>query len=209
MLTLNPACHFFPTPAGSGALPAPKPVRVLDRFIDAHHLPDGYDEAAMRFVQACDVQAGDLVVGILPAAPLAMGCAIPHAMRHPFTADPARLEDRPCDCRLCSSHASQRIDYRGRLAPVHLGTYTVKGSRGARRRCEVAYGPQWLCVIPADEEAPEAEFATLTVVVRRDGTVGDPCETVLADHPDVVFVGCEDGVSDVALALGADEGSWL
>lgn len=53
------------------------------------------------------------------------------------------------------------------------------------------------------------EYATLTVVVRRDGTEGDPCETMLADHPDVVFVGHEDGVSDTALVLGAEPGSWL
>ncbi|MFI5990353.1 hypothetical protein ACIBAC_00665 [Streptomyces sp. NPDC051362] len=59
-----------------------------------------------------------------------------------------------------------------------------------------------------DDETP-TEYATLTVVVRRDGTEGDPCETMLAGHPDVVFVGCQDGVTDEAFALGAEPSSWI
>lgn len=55
---------------------------------------------------------------------------------------------------------------------------------------------------------PEDEFVTLTVVVRRGGEQGDPCEELLADHPDVQFVGHQDGVTPAALALGADPRSW-
>ncbi|MEU9605440.1 hypothetical protein [Streptomyces sp. NPDC048057] len=54
----------------------------------------------------------------------------------------------------------------------------------------------------------DEDFITLTVVVRRGGEEGDPCESVLADHPDVQFVGHQDGVTVVALQLGAEPSSW-
>ncbi|MCX4784156.1 hypothetical protein [Streptomyces sp. NBC_01264] len=57
--------------------------------------------------------------------------------------------------------------------------------------------------------AEEDEYVTLTVVVRRDGTEGDPCDVLLGDHADVLFVGHRDGVSLHAMALGADPGSWV
>ncbi|WP_181160420.1 hypothetical protein [Streptomyces solincola] len=53
-----------------------------------------------------------------------------------------------------------------------------------------------------------SEYVTLTVVVAIDGTSGDPCDTLLQQHPDVMFVGHEDGVTTTALTLGADPDSW-
>lgn len=52
------------------------------------------------------------------------------------------------------------------------------------------------------------EFVTLTVVVRRGGEEGDPCDTALGEHLDVMFVGHQDGVTTTALALGAEPSSW-
>ncbi|MEU2969014.1 hypothetical protein ABZ687_29055 [Streptomyces ardesiacus] len=55
----------------------------------------------------------------------------------------------------------------------------------------------------------EDEFVTLTVVVKRGGDEGDPCDVLLGAHPDVMFVGHpQDGITRTALALGADPQSW-
>lgn len=56
--------------------------------------------------------------------------------------------------------------------------------------------------------AQQDDYVTLTVVVRRDGTHGDPCDVLLHDHTDVLFVGHQDGIALTALALGADPSSW-
>lgn len=55
----------------------------------------------------------------------------------------------------------------------------------------------------------ENEYVTLTVVVRRDGKQGDPCDVILKEHLDVLFVGHQDGITDTAIALGADPSSWV
>ncbi|MFF8696318.1 hypothetical protein ACF08W_29305 [Streptomyces sp. NPDC015144] len=68
--------------------------------------------------------------------------------------------------------------------------------------------PPTLTLPPDDEGASEVEFVTLTVVVRRDGTEGDPCETALGGHPDVLFVGHQDGITYEAFALGANPEGW-
>ncbi|WP_332758307.1 hypothetical protein [Streptomyces sp. MT206] len=57
--------------------------------------------------------------------------------------------------------------------------------------------------------AEEDEYVTLSVVVRRDGTKGDPCDVLLGDHADVLFVGHQDGISLHAMALGANPDSWV
>lgn len=54
----------------------------------------------------------------------------------------------------------------------------------------------------------DSEYVTLTVVVRRDGTEGDPCDVLLNEHTDVLFVGHQDGITRTALMLGADPSSW-
>lgn len=54
----------------------------------------------------------------------------------------------------------------------------------------------------------EDEYVTLTVVVKRGGTQDDPCDVLLNEHADVLFVGHQDGVTTHALALGADPSSW-
>lgn len=53
------------------------------------------------------------------------------------------------------------------------------------------------------------QYVTLTVVVRRDGTEGDPCDVMVNAHPDVLFVGHQDGVTNTALSLGAEPGDWV
>lgn len=58
------------------------------------------------------------------------------------------------------------------------------------------------------KDVENEDFVTLTVVVRRGGEDGDPCEKVLAEHPDVLFVGHQDGVTMTALSLGAEPTSW-
>ncbi|MER6853731.1 hypothetical protein AB0A81_40775 [Streptomyces flaveolus] len=55
---------------------------------------------------------------------------------------------------------------------------------------------------------PEDEYVTLTVVVKRGGDEGDPCDVLLEAHLDVVFVGHQDGVTPTAHFLGADPKSW-
>jgi len=57
--------------------------------------------------------------------------------------------------------------------------------------------------------AEGSEYVTLTVVVRRGGDEGDPCDQVLDEHADVLFVGHQDGVSIEALRLGAEPGGWI
>ncbi|WP_055531323.1 hypothetical protein [Streptomyces graminilatus] len=52
------------------------------------------------------------------------------------------------------------------------------------------------------------EYVTLTVVVRRGDTEGDPCDILLDSPADMMFVGHEDGVTSTPLVLGADPGSW-
>ncbi|WP_171053389.1 hypothetical protein [Streptomyces marianii] len=54
----------------------------------------------------------------------------------------------------------------------------------------------------------EDEYVTLTVVVKRGGAEGDPCDVLLSEHADVLFVGHQDGVTTTALALGADPSGW-
>ncbi|MEU9593383.1 hypothetical protein AB0D84_27165 [Streptomyces sp. NPDC048193] len=56
---------------------------------------------------------------------------------------------------------------------------------------------------------PEAEYVTLTVVVKRGGDEGDPCDVLLEAHLDVAFVGQQDGVTPTAHFLGADPQSWV
>ncbi|MFF8786922.1 hypothetical protein [Streptomyces sp. NPDC015125] len=53
------------------------------------------------------------------------------------------------------------------------------------------------------------EYATLTVVVKRAGTQGDPCDVLHDEHTDVLFVGHQEGITATALALGGDPSSWL
>jgi hypothetical protein len=60
----------------------------------------------------------------------------------------------------------------------------------------------------APAEAVGDEYVTLTVVVRQSGVEGDPCDVLLGEHPDVLFVGHQDGVTLTACALGAEPGSW-
>jgi hypothetical protein len=60
----------------------------------------------------------------------------------------------------------------------------------------------------APAEAAGDEYVTLTVVVRHSGVEGDPCDVLLGEHPDVLFVGHQDGVTLTACALGAEPGSW-
>lgn len=47
------------------------------------------------------------------------------------------------------------------------------------------------------------DYVTLTVVVKRGGDEGDPCDALLGAHPDVLFVGHQDGITPTAYALGA------
>ncbi|MFF4205749.1 hypothetical protein ACFYZ8_34435 [Streptomyces sp. NPDC001668] len=56
--------------------------------------------------------------------------------------------------------------------------------------------------------AQEDDYVTLTVVVARTGTEGDPCDVLLDGRTDVLFVGHQDGISPTALVLGADPSSW-
>ncbi|MFF9786333.1 hypothetical protein [Streptomyces nigrescens] len=56
--------------------------------------------------------------------------------------------------------------------------------------------------------APEDAYVTLTVVVKRGGSKGDPCDVLLEEHADVLFVGHQDGVTSTALTLGADPTAW-
>jgi hypothetical protein len=60
----------------------------------------------------------------------------------------------------------------------------------------------------APAEAVGDECVTLTVVVRQPGVEGDHCGVLLGEHPDVLFVGHQDGVTLTACALGAEPGSW-
>ncbi|MFD9395002.1 hypothetical protein ACFWBB_31020 [Streptomyces sp. NPDC060000] len=150
MFTLDRACHILAVPTDEYSRPpAPKPVRALDQFVDAHFLPNGFDAAAMRFVRARDVQTGDLIVGALPNPFLAVGEAVPHALPYPFTATPAALADRPCGCPRCSTFDERVSDYRGWHEIVHMGYFTVPYADGFRRCCAVWQGPSFVCVIPA------------------------------------------------------------
>lgn len=56
--------------------------------------------------------------------------------------------------------------------------------------------------------ANEDEYVTLTVVVRRDESVYDPCDILSKERTDVLFVGHEDGVTTTALMLGANPSEW-
>ncbi|MFJ3213990.1 hypothetical protein [Streptomyces flaveolus] len=56
---------------------------------------------------------------------------------------------------------------------------------------------------------PEDEYVTLTVVVKRGGDEGDPCDVLLEAHLDVAFGGHQDGVTPAAHFLGADPQSWV
>jgi hypothetical protein len=66
---------------------------------------------------------------------------------------------------------------------------------------------EYLRMRSAPEEG-EAEYVTLTVVVRRVDDEEDPCDTVLTDRADVMFVGHQDGVTPTAVELGAEPGDW-
>ncbi|MGA5453845.1 hypothetical protein ACPCVO_45250 [Streptomyces umbrinus] len=169
---------------------------------DYEPLPSGLSLNLAVAVRAVDVKPGDLVVAVFsrsdrPGAPTP----------GPYPADPHTLPGNPCTgCEECED-AEQLVDAVARLVCLHP---SEDGEPCAleRRNAPVAVIPAAVVAL-RQEETPEVEYATLTVVVRRDGTVGDPCEQVLAGHPDVVFIGHEDGVTDTALALGAAPEGWL
>jgi hypothetical protein len=54
----------------------------------------------------------------------------------------------------------------------------------------------------------EEDYVTLTIVVRRDDTEEDPCDAVFSENTKVLFVGHQDGVTNTAIALGANPSSW-
>lgn len=52
------------------------------------------------------------------------------------------------------------------------------------------------------------DYVTLTAVVRRDEGEGDPCDVMLRERDEVVFVGHQDGITVEALLAGADPSMW-
>jgi ferredoxin-thioredoxin reductase catalytic subunit len=57
------------------------------------------------------------------------------------------------------------------------------------------------------------QYVTLTVIVQRDNTLDDQCDAFISGagslSSKILFIGHEDGVTDIALTLGADPSSWL
>ncbi|MFE7072627.1 hypothetical protein ACFU96_21350 [Streptomyces sp. NPDC057620] len=180
------------------------PLQLDDRPTtdDYEPLPSGLTLDLAVAVRAVDVKPGDLVVATFRRDGRS---SVP--VPGPYPAAPYTLPGNPCGgCEECEE-AEQLVDAVARLVCLHPSE-DGEPCILERRNAPVAVIPAAV-VARRQEEAPEVEYVTLTAVVRRDGTEGDPCEQVLAGHPDVVFVGHEDGVTDTALALGAVPEGWL
>ncbi|MGW0033034.1 hypothetical protein ACWDXD_24860 [Streptomyces sp. NPDC003314] len=156
-----------------------------------HFLNDSPDLAGVRPVRAADVRPGDRWVGTIdnarfhnPKTP--DGRLRGYWAQAEFTAAPVRVEDGRI--QLCL--------WEGEPYVVARDSWTLVVP-AARPAC-----PTWQSPAPVDD------FVTLTVVVRRGGEEGDPCDVFLAGHPDVLFVGHQDGITGTARALGAEPGSW-
>ncbi|MFD9190331.1 hypothetical protein ACFWCA_19135 [Streptomyces phaeochromogenes] len=169
---------------------------------DYEPLPSGLNLDQAVAVRAVDVKPGDLVVAVFSRSNQP-GVPIPG----PYPAVPHTLPGNPCTgCEECED-AEQLVDAVARLVCLH------PSENGEPCVLELRNTP--VAVIPAvvvtrhQEGAPKVEYVTLTAVVRLDRTVGDPCERVFADRPDVMFVGHESGVTDTALTLGAAPEGWV
>lgn len=123
--------------------------------------------------------------------------------------DPDRDDERGADCLIVApSGFPEHWDRDSDDSAKGFGTRLLRPYCAPRPGDRTTETAEATAGTTETAEAVPDEYVTLTVVVRRGGSEGDPCDVVLGEHADVLFVGHQDDVTSTALALGADPSSW-